>query len=636
MGTEIFGSRLRVAVRAEVLAERDAFVGMHAVRQPPTAIPDDFAHVGVCDICAFCDSFQELSLHDAALRGIRVRSYELHELIDVARVLRRYERDEQHAIVRDVAGATSPKEQAVRARVEHELFPVHGFLLSLLILFLYTIKKVAIGQNRNLWTCDVHNLNMRLHDIAFFAALFFLCGILLASVAGSIPLRLAISGGAATFVAVAAFALDRPVIAMLATVIFFGGLYHVGYEAVQMREKITYGVPVTIEGAVRRVNMSPTRQMVDVGNIRMTFARYPEYRYGQMLRAEGIIKAPDDIFRNRYLRDGIIGTMQFPEVPILGDDGGSAIIKTLMRLKDRIEETFAATLPQNEAALLAGLTLGTTSGFSKAFRTELSQSGTAHLVALSGYNIMVIVLGLGWLFRRARLRRFSFPLIVAAIMLFVLMTGAEASVVRAALMGSIMLLAGEIGRLYSFRNAITLAAFAMALQNPKVLAFDIGFALSFAALLGIVYLEPVLARLLYLDARGALLDLRKSVTMSLAATLVTLPILVVNFGTFSLSGIVANVALLVVVPWTMFLGLCIAISGAIALPLAKLFALIAHPLLWYEGSMIKFFSGFGYVDGITGLGLGFLVVYYVALIGGAMFVWRRQRYVELFETKGVQ
>lgn len=474
---------------------------------------------------------------------------------------------------------------------------------------------------------------MRLHDIAFFAAVFFLCGILLASISGSAALRLSVAGGAAALALTIALALHRPVIAMLATAIFFGGLYHVGYEAVQTSEKITYGVPVTIEGAVRRVNMSPTRQTVDVGHVRVTFARYPEYRYGQLLRVEGVVQAPDDIFRNRYLRDGITGTMQFPIVSVTGDGGGSAVIKTLMRLKDRIEEVFATTLPQNEAALLAGLTLGTTSGFSKAFRTELSQSGTAHLVALSGYNIMVIVLGLGWLFRRVRLRRFSFPLIVAAIMLFVLMTGAEASVVRAALMGSIMLLAGEIGRMYSFRNAVALAAFAMALQNPKVLAFDIGFALSFAALLGIVYLEPVLARLLHLDARESLLGLRKSVTMSLSATLATLPILVVNFGTFSLSGIIANIALLVVVPWTMFLGLCIAVSGAIALPLAKLFALIAHPLLWYEGSMIRFFSGFGYVNGITGLGLGFLFVYYAVLVAGAAVVWRRQRYVELFETQ---
>lgn len=437
-------------------------------------------------------------------------------------------------------------------------------------------------------------------------------------------------------VAVAALFLRHPRVAMLSIAILFGGFYHVSYEAVQTRGKIVYGVPIAVEGAIRRVNRSPTRQTVDVGVVRMTFARYPEYRYGQVLRANGIITEPDEKLRNRYLRDGIIGTMQFPEVAVRGEHGGSAVIKSLARLKDGIEATFAAMLPQNEAALLAGLTLGATSGFSKAFRTELSQSGTAHLVALSGYNIMVIVSGLGWLLWRIRLKRVSFPLIVIAIILFVLMTGAEASVVRAALMGSIMLLAGTIGRIYSFRNAVTLAAFVMALQNPKVLAFDVGFALSFAALLGIVYLEPIIARFLHLDGSGHMLGLKKSVTMSLSATLATLPILVVNFGMFSLSGIAANVALLFVVPWTMFLGLCIAVAGVIAMPFAKLFALLAYPLLWYEGSVIKFFSGFGYVNGMTGFGLGFLFAYYIALIGGAILIRRTQRYVELFETQGIR
>lgn len=477
---------------------------------------------------------------------------------------------------------------------------------------------------------------MRLHDIAFFAALFFLCGILLASVPGSVVLRLSIALGAAALAGMTALALRRPAIAMLALAIFFGGLYHVGYEALQTRADIVYGAPVTIDGVVRRVVVSASSQRVDVGRIRLTLARYPEYRYGNVVRAEGVIKEPDAEYRNRSLRDGIVGTMQFPDVVPVAEEGGSKFMAALVRFKDRIAQTFIKTLPYNEALLMSGLTLGTKASFSKEFRAELSQSGTAHLVALSGYNIMVIVSGLGWFLRRARLRRVSLPFIVAAIILFVLMTGAEASVVRAALMGSIMLLAGEIGRLYSFRNAVTLAAFAMALQNPKVLAFDVGFALSFAALLGIVYLEPVIARLLRLDGRESLLGWKKSITMSLAATLATVPVLLVNFGTFSLSGIVANVALLMVVPWTMVLGLCIAISGAVALPLAKLFALLAYPLLWYEGSVIHFFSGFGYVNGITGLGMGFLAAYYVMLVGVAMLIHRKLNYVELFETQNIR
>lgn len=474
---------------------------------------------------------------------------------------------------------------------------------------------------------------MRLHDLAFFIAVFFLSGVLISSISGSVALRLTLPFGAALLTVATALVLRQHVVAILSVAIFFGGLYHVGYEAMQTRVDIVYGAPMTIEGMVRRVTASANRQTVDVRNIRLTLARYPSYRYGNVLRAEGVAKAPDAAFRNRYLKDGVVGTIAYPTVTLMNENGGNFFMTSLIRFKERIARTFAATLPHDEALLMSGLTLGTKAEFSKEFRAELSQSGTAHLVALSGYNIMVIVLGLGWLFRQLRLRRAAFPLTVGAIIAFVLMTGAEASVVRAAVMGSIVMLAGAVGRLYSFRNAIAFAAFFMALENPKVLMFDVGFALSFAALLGIVYLEPMIARLTRLNAPESILGWRKSISMTVAATIATLPITLVNFGTFSLSGIIANVAMLLAVPATMFLGLLVSVGGFIALPLAKLFALLAHPLLWYEGSVIHLSSGFGYVNGVTGVGAGFLLAYYGALLACMLYVNRRLQYADLFEIQ---
>ncbi len=472
-----------------------------------------------------------------------------------------------------------------------------------------------------------------LHDLAFFIAIFFICGVLFSSIPGSIFLRLAISAVVSVFAVVAALIFHKPAIALLAPAILLGGLYHVSYESIQIHRAPVFGATVTIEGVVRRVSANTSSQRVDVGNIRLTLARYPGYRYGNILRAEGTIVESDAAFRNMNLRDGIVGTMLRPKVALLREDGGNPVMSALTRFKERIQGVFMQTLPYNEALLMSGLTLGTKADFSKEFRAELSQSGTSHLVALSGYNIMVIVMGLGWLFRVLRLKHAAFPLTVVAIVAFVLMTGAEASVVRAAVMGSIVLLAGEVGRLYSFRNAITLAAFVMTLQNPKVLMFDVGFALSFAALLGIVYLEPILAALTHLGAGESFLNWKKSISMTVAATLATLPILVVQFGTFSVSGVAANIAILSAVPATMVLGLLIAIGGFIAMPLAKLFALLAHPLLWYEGAVIHMFSGFGYVSGIMGFGIGFLFTYYAALVAFMVYAKRRLNYAELFNTQ---
>ena len=126
----------------------------------------------------------------------------------------------------------------------------------------------------------------------------------------------------------------------------------------------------------------------------------------------------------------------------------------------------------------------------------MAKSGTTHLVALSGQNITIIVIAISSFFGFFARRKSVFWLTLLIIIFFVLMTGAEASVVRAAVMGGIILLAKQIGRVHSIRNAIAAAAFIMILYNPKIFRFDVGFQLSFMALLGIVYLSPAIRKFL--------------------------------------------------------------------------------------------------------------------------------------------
>jgi len=112
------------------------------------------------------------------------------------------------------------------------------------------------------------------------------------------------------------------------------------------------------------------------------------------------------------------------------------------------------------------------------------------------------------------------------------MAGAEASVVRAAIMGFLVLLAKEAGRMYSFRNAVTFAAAGMAVFDPTILVFDIGFQLSFVSLLGITHLEPALKR--FFGERGSFLGWRENALTTLSAQLAVAPILIQNFGSVRL------------------------------------------------------------------------------------------------------
>jgi len=199
-------------------------------------------------------------------------------------------------------------------------------------------------------------------------------------------------------------------------------------------------------------------------------------------------------------------------------------------------------------------------------------------------------------------RQMSFWLSVAVIILFVLMTGAAASVVRAAVMGILVLLAQQVGRLYQIRNALVLAGAIMIYLNPRVLVWDIGFQLSFAATLGLIYILPILQQWFVPDEderdlvygqinKEAFVKSLKSVKLILATTLAAqisvLPLLVINFGQLSLIAPLANILVLPVIPLTMLVGFLGAASGIIFGWLGQIFGWVSWLFLTYEIKIIE-------------------------------------------------
>lgn len=361
-----------------------------------------------------------------------------------------------------------------------------------------------------------------------------------------------------------------------------------GRHRALMRE-IVYGQPVIVSGVVEKVTKGLDSQRLMVNRLQITVQRYPEYQYGDVVRLEGVVRSVPEERRGYFAKENILGLMRFPKITKIGEGGGSATRAGLFKIKEFMTGAFYQVLPPRPAAFMAGLILGDTSGFDKDFQEKLRQTGTAHLVALSGYNIAIIAdataLALGYWFSR----RWSFILGTLVIIGFVVMTGAEASVVRAALMVFIFLLARQIGRVYYFRNAITAAAFLMTAVNPKILVFDIGFQLSFAALLGIIYLKPWLKRKFNWQTEG-FLKWRDHFLTTTAAQSAVLPLLLYHFSQWSIWGLLSNVLILAAVPTTMALGFLIAAAALIFYPLSQVVGWIAWVFLTYILGVIAVFS----------------------------------------------
>lgn len=275
----------------------------------------------------------------------------------------------------------------------------------------------------------------------------------------------------------------------------------------------------------------------------------------------------------------------FPQNVIrVSERNGFLLIHVLHDIRDQIFGTFAAVLPSDQSALLSGLTLGSRANFTSELRDAMKNSGTIHLVALSGYNIMIIV-GALWLFLKGRVhRRIAFSILILSIIFFVMMVGAEPSIVRAAIMAFLALFAREIGRVSHMRNAIAITALIMVLLDPGVL-FSLSFILSFLSLIGIVYLSPKI-----IQKRKDLGQFIEVLVLTVSAQIMVAPLLIATFGSVSLTAILANLMILPFAPLVMFLGFMIGFGGFLTHGIAWILAKPASLFLGYMISVMQFFG----------------------------------------------
>ena len=130
----------------------------------------------------------------------------------------------------------------------------------------------------------------------------------------------------------------------------------------------------------------------------------------------------------------------------------------------------------------------------------------------------------------------------------------------------------------------------MLLVNPFLLRYDVGFQLSFLAVLGIIYLGPIFKKMLNFIPEERLVNLRSIITMTFSAQVFTLPILIYNFGYFSLVSPLSNILIVPILPLIMMMGFIFLLLGTIYSPLIWLFALPVYLLLKYLTSVISFLS----------------------------------------------
>jgi len=355
-------------------------------------------------------------------------------------------------------------------------------------------------------------------------------------------------------------------------------------------------------------------------------SRGSDWRYGDRLRLTGRLQTPSESetfsYRDYLARLGIYSYMSSPRVTRLESSQGNPLLSGLYTFHEHAVDTLYRIFPDPEASLLAGILLGEAQGIPPEVQASFQATGTSHIIAISGFNITLIAALFSQLFSRLLGPRRGALVAAFGIGLYVLLVGAGAAVVRAALLGWLTLLGRQIGRRQVGLNSLAFAAALMTLFNPLVL-WDAGFQLSFAAALGLVlYVQPFTAAFIawsghWLSGETAT-RLARPVSdyllTTLAAQVPLLPVIVAHFHQLPLTSLLVNPLILPAQPPIMLTGGLALVLGLVYLPLGQAAAGFAWPFTAYTIRVVELFArvpgGVIYTAAASGL---FIVSYYAAL-----------------------
>lgn len=245
---------------------------------------------------------------------------------------------------------------------------------------------------------------------------------------------------------------------------------------------------------------------------------------------------------------------------------------------------FQNILPEDQAVLLSGILLGQKGDLSKTLKDDLIATSTIHIVVVSGQNLSLLA-GFCLLLAPRIGRRKTIILTLLIIVLYSLLTGLQIPVLRAAIMSTIALIGVLLGRDRQNAWILILTALVMLIYEPNWL-FSISFQLSFLATFAVVVIAPILISLF----RFIPSLFREDLAVSLAAQLMTLPIIAANFGQISLIGVLANLLVLWVVSPVMIAGIILLVSLLFLPQISPVCALIPYIFLTYFLYIIQFFS----------------------------------------------
>ncbi len=367
------------------------------------------------------------------------------------------------------------------------------------------------------------------------------------------------------------------------------------------------------------------------GTALVRVSRYPAYHYGDVLKLTGELETPsqsEDFDYKTYLaHQGVYSVIYYPVVELLDRGQGIPPLRWIYSLRERLAASLARALPEPQGSLAQAILLGLRGNIPDSLSEAFSRTGTAHLLAISGLHMSIIIailLSLGTIVF-GRQRSLYIWLALGFTWLYALLAGMHPPVVRATIMGTLFMIAVYLGRQGSAIIALAFAAAVMVGIEPGLL-WTVSFQLSFLAMAGLVLLYP------YFQAWG-----RKGVARisgnrqtlaaagnmitgvfaaSLAATVAVAPLIAYNFGILSLVGLPATFFALPALPFILVTSALVAFVGLIASVVAQVLGWLAWLFLSYLVFLVRGFDALPHASlQVTDIPAWYVLGYYAVLAG---------------------
>ena len=240
---------------------------------------------------------------------------------------------------------------------------------------------------------------------------------------------------------------------------------------------------------------------VGESTILVTTKKYPDYKYLDTIKITGKLETPSvtDTFnyKNYLLKDHIYSVMSFPIIEIVSQKHNynvfSLLYEKIIFFKGKVRENIRSNFLPPQSSILEGTVLGDNGAMTPDLKVKLNATGLRHIIAVSGTHVVILssvimslLLALGFW------RKQAFYLVIVIIVIYIVLTGLPSSGVRAGIMGGAYLLSQVLGRQSMGLRLITISCAMMLLINPLLLLYDVGFQLSFLAVLGLILVDPLI------------------------------------------------------------------------------------------------------------------------------------------------